>query len=184
LTFDYPGYELTFIQKQPSSDASDHLYTLIYKFFSPVTKYFYIIRADYHRLDTFAIKFYCKKDRKSQYKYSKIINKGDLGNILITCAKLVPILLEQYPSASFGFAGARTFDKASNKVENIQNNQRFRTYKYLIAQKFGTELFTHFEYSAISSYLLVNKTSGEITNLERDIVKMFSETYQTLPDIT
>lgn len=183
MTFDYPGYELKFIQRQPCNDRTAHLYTLVFKFFSPLTKYLYILRADYHLSDTFAIKFYCKKDRHSDYKYSKIVNRGDIGNILITCAKVVPILLKDYPTASFGFAGARTIDSKSKKVENYNNNQRFRTYKYLIALKFGTQIFAHYEYEAISSYLLVNKFHDNIENMEREIVKMFSETYETLPDI-
>lgn len=184
MTFNYKGYNLHFIQKQPCKDNSAHLFTLIYKFYSPVTKYFYILHADHHEENVFAIKFYCKKDRHSDYKYSKIVNKGDLGNILITCAKVVPILLKNYPSASFGFAGARTIDIESKKVEPFSNNQRFRTYKYLIALKFGTKTFAHYEYQAISSYLLVNKDCNNVDAKERELVKMFSETYVNLPDIS
>lgn len=184
MTFDYQGYDLQFIQKQPCKDDSAHLFTLVFKFYSPVTKYVYILHADYHEGNVFAIKFYCQKDRHSVYKYSKIVNRGDLGNILITCAKVVPILLKNYPAASFGFAGARTIDMKSKKVESFSNNQRFRTYKYLIALKFGTKTFAHYEYEAISSYLLVNRDYNDVDTTERELVKMFSETYMNLPDIT
>ena len=128
MNFDYEGYELKFIQKKPCKDGSDHLFSLIYKFFSPVTRYIYILHADYHRDDFFAIKFYCKKDRHSDFKYSKIINKGDIGNILMTCIKIVPILLNVFPNASFGFIASRSIDDATQKVESYINNQRFRIY--------------------------------------------------------
>ncbi|MGN6530349.1 MAG: hypothetical protein ACTHK0_01170, partial [Ginsengibacter sp.] len=71
-------------KKESVKTAGAHLFSFIYKFYSPVTKYFYILHADYHEGDFFAVKFYCKKDRHSDFKYSKIINKGDVGNILMT----------------------------------------------------------------------------------------------------
>src|SRR5690606_8146966 len=94
------------------------------------------------------------------YKYSKIINKGDVGNILITCAKAIPLILQQHPTASFGFVGARTLDKASGKVESYNNNQRFTIYSYIVAQKFGKITFEHMEYPEISGYLLINRHNG------------------------
>jgi len=107
---------------------------------------FLYLNADYHEGDFFAVKFYCKKDRHSDFKYSKIINKGDIGNILITCAKAIPLLLKDYPQASFGFIGSRTVDEDSQKVESFINNQRFRIYKQLILLKFGEQTFAYFAY--------------------------------------
>lgn len=67
----------------------------------------YIVYADYHEHDFIALKFYAKKDRKSNRKYSNVINKGDVANILITCAKCIPELLKIHLTASFGFIGTR-----------------------------------------------------------------------------
>lgn len=184
MTFDLIGYPLKFIQKDRSKDDTAHLFTYIYKFYSPVTKYFYIVRAEYHTEDVFAVKFYCKKDRKSDYKYSKLTNKGDVGNILITCAKVIPVLLKTHPTSSYGFVGARTVDKISGKVENYYYNQRFRVYSNIVAKKFGTVTFEHIEYPEISGYLLVNRKSGsDVATTEHAIQRMFTQTYQNLPDI-
>lgn len=106
-----------------------------------------------------------------------------MGNILVTCAKTVPLLLREHPAASFGFIGSRTIDKTSGKVEGIANNQRFRTYVYFAAKKFGQQTFAHFEYPAISGYLLVNRSCEKMKAREREIIKMFSGTYHHLPDI-
>lgn len=57
MRFDVPGYLLKFIQKEPSRDDSAHEFTYIHKFYSPVTGYNYILRADYHKEDVFAINF-------------------------------------------------------------------------------------------------------------------------------
>lgn len=182
MNFNYPGYNLKFIQKSNCKDKSAHLFTIVYKFFSPITTYNFIINADYHEEDVFAIKFYCTKDKRSDYKYNKIVNKGDLGNIFISCAKVVPLLLLEYPTASFGFCGARTVDFKSKKVENYINNQRFRIYKNIVSMKFGTKTFTHYEYEQISSYLLINNKSNVIIS-EKNIKKMFSSNYNNLPDL-
>lgn len=183
MTFDYPGYDLHFIQKEGCRDETAHLFSYVYKFHSPITGYHYILRADYHEEDVFAIKFYCKKDKRSTYKYSKIVNKGDLGNILITCAKAVPLLLQQFPTASFGFMGARTLDKASGKVESYAHTQRFRVYSNIVALKFGKVTFEHIEYPEVSGYILINRQSGNIIAKEAAIKSMFVATYNNLPDI-
>jgi hypothetical protein len=183
LNFDHQGYPLTFVQKRLCRDNSAHLFTLIYKFYSPATKYTYILHADYHEENVFALKFYAKKDRHSDYKYSILTNKGDIGNILITCLKVIPIILYDYPTAFFGFIGSRTFDKASNTVENLENNQRFRVYKHIVQLKIGSVQFRHFIYEDISGYLLINMAAGSPQVNEKIITRMFSDTYENLPDL-
>ena len=156
MTFDYEGYDIKFIQRRICKDETDHKFTLIYKFYSPVTKYFYILNADYHKEDVFAIKFYCKKDKKSEHKYSKIVNRGDTGNILITCAKIIPKLLLEYPEASFVFAASSTFDNRTRSIESHVENQRFGIYSKIAFLKFGPKTFEHRQYPEISCYLLLN----------------------------
>ncbi len=203
MDFNIQGYDLQFIQVQKVKDDSDHLFSFIYKFYSPKTKYRYILTADYNREDFFAIKFYPKPFRKSDRKYSIITNKGDLGNILVSCLKVIPILLIEYPRASFGFAGARTYDpvykrrsRRRNKSsksdkkrkrilegrwEQIESNQRFNIYSYVAKKKIGNKTFQHFEYKEISSYMLVNRSSGNIDEREFILKEMLSNTYNNLP---
>lgn len=181
MTFDYPGYKLLLIQTCYCRDGSAHLFTRIYKFYSPVTKYFYILRAEYHREDIFVVKFYAKPHRKSEHKYRKVVNRGDLGNILITCVKAIPVLLSEYPTASFGLIGSPSIDKRSKKIENYINNQRFKVYAQIAAEKIGSETFTHLKYTEISGYLLLNNACGDVDMKEKAVRKMFSETYNSIP---
>ena len=174
MTFDFPGYELNFIQREPCRDGSAHITTYIYKFFSPVTGYQYIVRAEYHTTNVFTIKFYCKKDRSSDYKYSLIKNKGDLGNIIMTCAKVIPLLLNQFPAASFAFSAARSFDTRSKTIEPLCRTQRYRLYCEMIPKKFGQQTFSHHINDDISSYLLYNRQSNFSLN---EIQDMFRATY-------
>jgi len=185
LTFDkYPGYELKFIQKRNCKDGSAHLFSLIYKFRSPVTKLDYVLTADYHEEDVFAVKFYAKMHRKSEFKYSLIVNRGDLGNILMTCLKVIPLILQEYPNASFGFIGSRSYDRKSKTLENYQNTQRYNVYTYLVNKTIGHKTFQHYQYDELSGYLLVNrKNLWNIQVKERAIAKMFALTYNNLPDV-
>lgn len=95
---------------------------------------------------------------------------------------MIPILLQEYPEASFGFIGSRTIDK-SDMVEDYSNTQRFQTYRYFISKKIGNKTFEHFEYPGISGYLLINRKNKNIPQKEMAISKMFTETYITLPDV-
>ncbi len=180
MTFEFPGYDLNFIQRKQCRDSSAHLFTFIYKFSSPITGHSYVLNADYHEEDVFVVKFYSKRHKGSDNKYNKILNKGDLGNILITCLRVVPMLLNDYPTASFGFIGSISIDK-KRLQENYNNNQRFRVYSYIATQKIGSETFQHYRYSEISGYLLVNRKNENTDSKEADIKKMFAKTYNEIP---
>jgi hypothetical protein len=143
----------------------------------------YVIYADYHEQDFFAVKFYAKKDRRSSRKYSNIINKGDVANILITCAKSIPELLKIYPKASFGFIGARTIDVKSGKVEGYKMNQRYRLYKYHIPQLIGDKTFLHKSYPNTSAYILINRKNIDLNKTERLIKSNIVNTYPDLLNI-
>ncbi len=177
------GYDLNFVQIRKSKDESKHILTYIYKFKSSINGMVYILRAELHTNNVFAVKFYCKQQAKSDYKYSKITNKGDVYNIFVTIAKVIPILLEKYPDASFAFTGARSIDLRSRRIEDYENNQRFRVYKEIVNSLIGNKTFTHYEYNRISAYLLINNLSLDIERREREIVKMFAETYVELSEI-
>lgn len=58
-------YNIKFIQKDTCKDGSDHLFTFIYKFFCADSKLHYIVKAEYHTENVFAIKFgSAKQERK------------------------------------------------------------------------------------------------------------------------
>lgn len=131
----------------------------------------------------FALKFYAQKDSQSDYKYSNIVNKGDVFNILISCLKVVPLILQDYPTTSFGFIGSRTIDPISRTVEDYQNNQRFRVYSEVVKRMIGNQTFDHFRYESISGYLLVNKMTANTEDKESLIREMFTRTYVNLLDV-
>jgi hypothetical protein len=175
------GYDLKFIQTHPSN--VNHELRYVFKFFSQKTRLHYIVYADYHEHDFFGIKFYAKKDRKSNRKYSNIVNKGDVSKILITCAKSIPELLKIYPKASFGFIGARSIDYKAKKVEGYKANQRFRLYTYHIPQLIGDRTFLHKSFPNASSYILLNRKNEDLEKVEKSIKNTVCNTYPDLLNI-
>lgn len=180
MTFNFPGYNLQFIQRAKCIDGTSHLFTYIYKFYSPITRYYYVVRAEHHNHDVFAIKFYCKKDKRSEYKYSKIVNKGDLGNIIMSCARVIPLLLDTHPHGCFCFAASRSVDFRNNTIEDYGQTQRFRLYQYMIPLKFGSITFEHYVYPAVSSYLLYNRSA---IASKTEVETMLKKTYTNLSDV-
>ncbi|WP_204344333.1 hypothetical protein [Psychroserpens algicola] len=177
----HKGYNIRFIQTHPKCSA--HEYRYVYKFFSSVTKLHYIIYCDLHAYDFIAVKFYAKIHKASPRKYSIVVNRGDVANILITCAKAIPELLIKHPNASFGFIGARTIDVESEKVEGYKKNQRFRLYTYHIPQLIGDKTFMHKSYPNASSYVLINRNNSDLKKLEKSIKSMVCSTYPDLLNI-
>ncbi|MDT0678833.1 hypothetical protein [Autumnicola musiva] len=177
------GYPLNFIQEEPATYVACHDRTWIFKFFSPKVKLHYIVRAERHSHEFFAIKFYAKKHKRSDRKYNIVINKGDVANILVTCAKAIPYILTDYPNASFGFIGSRTIDPYSNKVEGYANNQRYKLYKYHIPQLIGDQVFVHTAYKKASAYSLINKNVGDTKKYEKKVKSIIVNHYENILDI-
>ena len=177
-------YQIHFIQKSsPTASNKEFNFSYIYKFYTNKTDNYqrlkYIIRTECID-DVFAVKFYAARDRKLDEKYNRIIKAHNYTytlRIFLTCAHIVPLILEKHPMSSFVINGAQSMD-IRDKIEGKCNNQRFRLYKNVAMRLFGKQLFEHYEYKEISSYLMINKT--ECLNIEEKkerIKKTFLEIY-------
>ena len=163
---------MIFIQKASPNvgDAFDFAY--IYKFYSNrkdiCQRLKYIVRVEVTN-DIFAIKFYAARDKKLDNKYNRILkmhNYTETLRIFMTCASIVPLILQKFPLASFVINGAQSLDLESNKIEGRAND--------------GKERFEHYEFIEISSYLMVNKKECSDIERKKDRIK---ETLLNLYDI-
>lgn len=176
--FDSEPYELKHIQKSSPKASDDFVFVEIFKFFTK-NKLKYVIRAEMHEHNVFAVKYYASKHKLLEDKYNRLTNDYDANRIIITCASVLIKLLKGYPTASFAFNGSRTVDTVRDKIENLNNNQRFRIYSYVTDAMVGRETFEHYSFEGVSSYLLVNKKHYQDTEQGKDIIKnMFTTTYQ------
>ena len=175
--------KLILVDKVVAKDDSDHLHTLIYAFKSQDNNQRYIVRAEYHREDVFGIKFYAKNHEQSEKKYQLVTNYKHPIRVFITCAIVLPILKSEFETASFGFIGARSIIKDAI-IEDKRENVRFKIYTKHIPQLVGDDLFEHFEYPKISSYLVVNRTCGDIKKRKKAIEDVFFKNYPQIHQLT
>ena len=165
--------------KEVENDASDHIYTHLFRFKSTHTTLNYLLRAEYHKGDVFGIKFYAKTHQKSNKKYSLLTNRGYALRILRTCASVVPILLKEYPTASFGFIGSRLLDELRQEIEAPESTIRYRVYEKVVQDLFGSQTFAHYAYPKISGYLLINRRK-DIESTKQAIERMFMQNYSEI----
>lgn len=165
--------------KEYEQDDSDHLYSYLYRFTSTDNGLTYILRAEYHRGDVFGIKFYAKPHANSNKRYSLLTNKGYALRIFQTCGSVVPLLLKNHPSASFGLIGSRLLDESNEEIEAPQRNIRFRIYEKIAKDLFGEETFEHYSYPRISGYLLMNRNRN-IRPAKEYIEDMFIQNYRDI----
>ncbi len=177
------GYSLKFVQRDRCRDKSDHEFTDIYTFFSPQTKLKYVLRAEYFCTNTYAIKFYAKRDRSHPNKYSRIVDRGDTKNILLTAGNVIERSLDYISDVSFALAGSRSFDPVSNRIESYKRNQRFRIYRELLVRHIGDSTFEHIAYDEISCYLLLNKQNDDLAEKRNEIEESFRNTYDELLNV-
>lgn len=177
------GYPVKFVQKKKHQNASGHICTYVYSFLSFANKLKYVVHVEEYDEQLCAIKFYPKCLRKSYFKYNKIINKGDVINVLMSVASVIPQLLEENKYFSFGFVGSRSVNTTNNYVEHFIANKRYRIYSELIKQVIGDRTFVHIEYKQISGYLLLNKAAGDIDDKEKKIKKMLNGIYTFVEEL-
>lgn len=156
-------YELKRIQIDHSPKINELFEEcFIYKFFTDEQtkggKTRYIARAEVYG-ESIAVKFY-PQSADEEHRYSASTNRFTFKGVIkviLTCAKLIPEMMEIFPNASFVIKASEGIDLQTNTEEQESNNQRFRIYKYALNQVIGNENFQHYEYPDISVYFLINK---------------------------
>lgn len=173
---------------QTSKRKSPEGFTLGFQFYSSKSKSRFVVKAFYHAaVRLFMVKFF-NKSNKSLNKYAVRTGQGDFRAILNTNFDILTHLSEQYPKASFGFVGERSYfkDKARHQtlLEPMENNQRFRIYRLFLQQpgrySWLRQFFELTYMEPLSTYLMLNKKEGDGKNnkkSEREILDYFAQTY-------
>ena len=170
-------YELKQIQIDHSPKANELFEEcFIYKFFTDEQtkggKTRYIARAEVYG-ESIAVKFYpqsADEDHRYSVSTNRFTFKGTL-KVILTCANLIPKMMEKFPDASFVIKASEGVDLQTKTEEQEFNNQRFRIYKYALSQVIGNENFEHYEYPNIRVYFLINKRGFEDLESKRERIK-------------
>lgn len=170
-------YELKQIQIDHSPKATDLFEEcFIFKFFTDEQtkggKTRYIARAEVYG-ECIAVKFYPQstdEDHRYSISTNRFTTKGAL-RVIITCASLIPYMMELYPNASFVIKASEGIDLQTNMEEPESNNQRFRIYRNVLMSVIGNDSFQHYEYPNVSIYFLINRKDCNDLDEKRDRIK-------------
>lgn len=159
-------FEPYFVQIEKYKGGSlPYQYAYIYKLYAYSKKFNaifkYIIRAEAHN-ECFAIKFYCSRAKHSDFPYSKILDifsSVEVKKLLFGVSKVILMILEKIPTASFCFNGART-NVANFYTETMDETKRYRVYIELLKRFIGEEKIKIEIFPKISSCILINKNAN------------------------
>lgn len=149
-----------------------HIKTYLYKIDTPAGKYM-VHLEEYIRV-TYVIKFYPVRFKKYPNKYHLLSSDNVMQGVVSTSLRIFAQHLAHRPNASLGFIASASI--IGSVREEQADNQRFRIYKQVMENLFGTTTFTHFSDMANSAYLMVNK-SNKIGEYVNEMQKVFSQLY-------
>ena len=154
------------------SDPALHIKTYLYKIETPAGKY--MIHLEEYIRDTYVIKFYPTRFKKYPNKFQLFSNDNVMQGVVSTALKIFVQHLARRPNASLGFIASASI--IGSAKEDQANNQRFRIYKQVMENLFGSGIFTHFSDMSNSAYLMVNK-ANDISEYVNVMQGVFSQLY-------
>lgn len=157
------------------SNPAFHIKTYLYKIDTPAGKY--MVQLEEYIRNTYIVKFYPVKFKKYPNRYSLLSGDRVMQGVVSTSLRIFAEHLQKHPNASLGFIASASI--VGRAKEEQANNQRFRIYKQVMENLFGTSTFTHFSDETNSAYLMVNKSN----NIKEYISEMQSGFIRLYPDM-
>lgn len=157
------------------SNPALHIKTDLYKIDTPKGKY--MVHLEEYVRDTYIIKFYPVRFKKYPNKFQLLTRDNVMQGVVSASLQIFIQQLQQRPNASLGFIASASI--IGPVREEQPNNQRFRIYKQVMENLFGTMTFTHFSDETNSAYLMVNRAN----NISEYVIAMQEVFSQLYPDM-
>ncbi len=157
----YEHYPASFVMR--SKDLSTLRITDIWRFKSTKSNKIYYIEMEHFSDNLIAVKFYYRGVRLSENRYSIMTNDNEPRRIVYSCFELMRRYYLKDNTISFGFVAASDIDPIKKEKPG---NRRFRFYRTLVNNYFGTKAFAHLHDGNERLYLLLNRQqiqNGKLT---------------------
>ncbi len=128
----------------------------------------------------YILKYYATCHVKSKDRFNIILGDEKVGPIIRTCINIMLEFYQKDPFASFGFLGSHSINKKKKIIESKSNTQRYRIYKKVMLNFFGTKSFAHSRNQNHSVYLMINKKNKNIRQFKKQAERSFSAIYRNL----
>lgn len=132
----------------------------------------HFVILDEYDFDFFSIKFYPANFERSTKKYQVLTGNNDAQVKINTCLHIMAKFLEEKPTASFGFTGAR-----SERESEAIPSKRFRLYRRIMQVLFSPAHFAHYELPESNAYFLINRNAGNPDELLQKITALIKAHY-------
>jgi hypothetical protein len=136
----------------------------------------YIVELNEYKGNIFVLKFYPKKFRISENRYSLCTNEYDAPRILRTCLAIGEQLYEEKQGKiCVAFMGARSPDEPL-----LYRTKRWEVYRKFVTRFFGKESFEHVMSEQTSSYILISKLMENYVDLVQDVPRLLLDSHPEL----
>jgi hypothetical protein len=142
---------------------------------TPVGKY--LVHLEEYIRDTFVVKFYPVRFKKYPGKFQMLSHDNVMQGVVSSSLQIFIQHLVRNPRASLGFIASASI--IGSVKEEQSNNQRFRIYKQVMENLFGSITFSHFCDIANSAYLMANK----LNNMDEYVNEMQTGFSQLYPEM-
>lgn len=141
----------------------------------------YVVEIEHFSHHFLGLKFYWKGVADSKDRYSLLTNDYEPRIIVMSCIQIMLDYFQKDEFLSFGFVAAQ--DLHINRMG--VSNKRFRFYKNLMLNMFGSKTFIQAYDVNTSVYVLINRKyfdSGKITKkmLENEISRLYEGNYNLI----
>lgn len=173
-------YDASFVMR--SEEPSTLRILDIWTFRSAKSHKRYIVEVEHFTNHFLGLKFYWKGVGGSKNRYSLLTNDYEPRTIVMSCIQIMLAYYHKDGFASFGFVAAPDLDgNLEGKRKNIPN-KRFRFYRNMMLNVFGSQTFIQAYDENTSVYVLINRkyyVNGNITlhTLEDEIARLHEGEY-------
>lgn len=179
MAFKY--YNASFVMR--SRDLTMLRITDIWAFKSTKSNKRYIVEIEHYSNHFLGLKFYWKGVADSKDRYSLLTNDYEPRTIVMSCIQIMLKYFRQDEFSSFGFVAAPDLDG----VQIGLPNKRFRFYRNLMLNIFGSKTFLQAYDVNTSVYVLINRKyyeNGSITlqSLEDEISRLYEGDYNLISE--
>jgi hypothetical protein len=170
--FDRSYFRYVHLSGKTDGRSPGHRLTRIYSFKGSNAQY--IVEVEEFEFDVFILKFYQKSHRLSSEKFNLLTMNHDVQGVIRTVLDIaLDILKNENPHASFGFVG-------TNKPNEEKHcTQRFRIYRQLMKNFFGSTSWVHYEMEDSSAYLMLNRCHAE---QKREVIPRIVDMFRLVYD--
>lgn len=167
-----------------STDSSTLRITDIWTFKSKKSNKRYIVEVEHFSNHFLGLKFYWKGVADSKDRYSLLTGDYEPRTIIMSCIHLMLQYFHRNPFSSFGFVAAPDLNPESTQ----RPNKRFRFYRAMLLNTFGSKTFIQAYDINTSVYVLINRNqieSGQVSlhKIEEEISRMYEGDYSLVEDV-